>query len=307
MCRRLRALFSAALSSRTSCRIRRVIEPDGAILQQFATYEDGCAVTAWAYFDISNPVVAWSVCRGQIVSASEFEPHFLSFFAARVLRDLPSGAGRLEFEHQLDELRSELHPACASRLQGIYAFLDRPTAVRAGKRWGFNERDLSEIAFHQGTEPCPRNASWLPDELEGDIGPWAVKYLSNDQHSPEWPITELLFHGRASILDMTLRARARDLVLEKWPDSHALLATATAAPILDSDCGLIMPFLHTGVGGELRVDYVMKDDFNDSAFLDELGKFWSGHPEFAPKTVMPEDVVRLPDLAREGFVVGGTA
>src|SRR5690349_15576506 len=104
---------------------------------------------AWAFIDVSDPLVAWLAYRGEMVSADETVDGVLSVFHTRRLRN--AGAAVYDAEVYLDRERTSIDPLLPSRLRGFFAFPDVRAAMHSAAVWGlpsFAPENLVEIELH---------------------------------------------------------------------------------------------------------------------------------------------------------------
>jgi len=255
----------------------------------------------FAFFDVSNPLVAWLVYRAEIVSARDAHETALSFWTTRYLASVRAGgprADRYRTEVALDEVRHREYPGAVPRLGGFYVFPDEESALRASRVWGggFRRENLAELGLRPDARISRYDSEWITHRLdsEGDLG-WADDYFAGNQLGDE-PIWEIVVDGRALILGTDLR----ETVKAAWPASLPLLELARVAVELESDLGLITPFLMED-RGRPRVRYAMNfKDAKDEAFLKRFGSFTG------PKNtrdLRPDSDLVVPDLTRAQFYI----
>jgi hypothetical protein len=259
----------------------------------------------FAFFDVSNPLVAWLVYRAEIVSALEAHETALSFWTTRYLASIRAGgrkADRYRTEVALDGVRLRGYPGAVSRLGGFYVFSDEESALRASRAWGggFRRENLAELGLRPDARTSRYDSEWITHKLdpEGDLG-WADAYFAGHQLGDE-PIWEIVVDGRALILGTDLRETAYETVKAAWPASLSLLELARVAVELDSDLGLITP-LQMDDRGRPRVRYAMNfKDAKDEAFLRRFGSF-TGPKNM--RDLRPDSDLVVPDLTRAQFYI----
>src|SRR4051794_28308614 len=112
---------------------------------------------ALASLDIANPLVAWLVYRGGMVSSAQGHDQTPGFLVMRALSAESSTGHRsavFQDELVLDALREAHQPQALSRLRGFYLFDDETSAERAIQQWGgnFHRRDrLAEVGILEGS------------------------------------------------------------------------------------------------------------------------------------------------------------
>jgi hypothetical protein len=160
-----------------------------------------------------------------------------------------------------------------SRLSGLYFFEDVESAMRAGMRWdgSFREEHLAEIRI-VGTPQISRyDSEWITRRMDSADQSWISSYLSGAQMG-ESPLWELLVEGRGFVLGECIRERAYETVKRTWAASLGLLELSRLAAEVNSDLGLICPFLTIEANKArltLQLNFV---DAKDPAFLERLSK-----------------------------------
>jgi hypothetical protein len=232
---------------------------------------------AFAYLNVTNPLVAWQVYRGTLVSSAAIHESALSFWMTRYLHAVrrgPDRAQRYRAELGVDELRRQEYPRAVSRLRGFFAFPDKPSAERAARKWQgpFQADFLAEICILNGARVSRYDAEWITHKLDSPDRSWVAAYFGGEAYG-DTPIWELLVEGKALVFGTELRKIAYETVRRVWPDSLAMLELARLGVELGSDIGLITPFLQTGEKGP-EVTYIMNfKDAKDEDFLRRVGEF----------------------------------
>jgi len=206
---------------------------------------------AYAYLNIDDPICAWATYRGVLVTPPR-EPGFLSVWTAGLL-----GHGdpvRLNREFTLEDVRNKHFPDHVSRLRGMFCFLDRDSATKAGG-WGchFVPDCLAELSL-VGAAPVRRkyDANWITYG-KPDLH-WAADYWRGIPYPDAEPIWETIVEGRFFVLGTDLRQRAYQRVKDEFPESLMILELARLAVFAESDFGNIAAFLRTE-GDELKIEY----------------------------------------------------
>jgi hypothetical protein len=264
--------------------------------------------TAWVYLNVDDPLVAWLVYRGEMVSADTAGSRALSIWHTRAIYRaftdaISTAAAEYRDELAIEAARASRHPDCTSRLQGFYAFPDRDTAFRA-RTWGFRADQLVEIEIAPTGRVSQYDAQSIT-QLGTGAGPWIDRYLAGDPQS-QVPIWEWIVQGRAVIYGTELRERARETVLRTWPTSRPLLEVARLGTWLGSDLGLITARATATPAGH-RIEYWMNfADATNHAFLTRLDDLKRDHPDLVDFDALGDptdpDPVR-PDLTSWNFVV----
>ena len=255
---------------------------------------------AFAYLDITDPLVAWLVYRGELVTARLTHPNTLSFWATGYLRHLALNARRYHTELALEEVRRNEFPNAVNRLEGFYVFLDEASARAAAAHWGcaFDLSHLAEVGIVAGSRTSTHDAEWISNKLGEDLDcVWMRAYLRGEPHG-DAPIWETLVDGRALVFGTSLRQAAYEVVKAEWPRSLALLELSRVAPYLDSDLGLVSAFVVNDDRGE-RVRYFLNFvDAQNPDFLTRLAEYTG------PKNTQDLDATSElvpPDLTRREF------
>jgi hypothetical protein len=269
--------------------------------------EPEACVEAYAYLNVADPLIAWLVYRGELVSSQRI-PGGVSVWAGEYLRQaIAHGpSDRYAGELAIDELRRVQHPTAVSRLSCLYTFGDRSSAIRAGREWAgpkFRPEYLAELGIRPGSHTSVHDAEWISNRLGNDASTtWMGSYLRGEPSGGN-PIWETLLDGRAWILGTELREAAYRVVRTAWPDSLALLEVARIGAWLGSDLGLI-----SGVAerdrGEVRIRYRMNMvDADDEAFLQRVA---AAEVAKNPLDLKPDSELVLPDLRRREirFIAG---
>lgn len=250
---------------------------------------------AYAYLNINDPLVAWLVYRGEMVSAPQAHDRAVSIWTATRLKNQAYYQRELVIEH----MRLQLYTQAVSRLAGFYVFADKASAKAAVERWGiahFRPEFLVEVHIDPESNVSRYDAEWITHCFESPTTEWIHDYL---QGKPtDSPIWELVIDGRAIIAGTSLRQRAYDVVASTWPESLALLELARVGVELHSDIGLITAMI-MGTANSPRIEYAMNfEDATNQAFLDRFSQFKG--PKNTKDLTPTSDLV-LPDLGSRGF------
>ncbi len=261
--------------------------------------------TAIACLNIDDPLVAWLVYRGEMVSARQIEEQAMSSWTAGYLKALGPDSLRERYaaELALDRLRREKFPNVVSRLEGFYLFADHDSAKMASEFWpaGFPSARLAEVGLDPDARWSRHDAHWITRHLgaSGRDLSWMDAYLGGDPSGPQ-PMWELVVDGRAFVFGTELREQAYEVVKATWPRSLGALELARLGVELGSDLGLITA-LAVGDSKLVRVDYYLNFvDAEDPDFLRRLGEF-DGTRRYADLGLNSELVV--PDLRHRGFTI----
>jgi hypothetical protein len=252
---------------------------------------------ALANLNIANPLVAWLVYRGEMVSSTQAHEQALGFWLMGALSEESSTGHRsavFQDELLLDALRSAHQPHAISRLRGFYLFDDEGSAQQAMLKWGgsFHHDALAEVGVLEGSRWSRHDAEWITTRIGGEDRSWMLPYLRGEP-SGDHPVWEVLVDGRAVVFGTALREAAYEVVKQVWPRSLALLELSRVAVELGSDLGLITPMV-LGSTNDHRVDFAMNfADATDQGFLERFAEY------AGPKNTAdlgPESDLVLPDL-----------
>ena len=257
---------------------------------------------AFAFLNVERPWIAWLVYRGEMVSPKASNTQALSVWHASHLINARAGqrAAYYNAEKTLENVRRSSFPSKVGRLSGLYLFEDEASARDAGRRWdgkNFREEHLAEVEVVGEPTVSRYDSEWITSKMRSTDPSWMVSYLSGSPMG-ERPLWELLVEGRGLVLGTSVRERAYDTVKRKWPQSLALLELSRVAVELNSDLGLILPFLTVEADRIRLALYMNFADATDPDFLDRLSKY--DGPKNTLDLNASSDLVR-PDL-REYFV-----
>jgi hypothetical protein len=231
----------------------------------------------FAFLNVDNPWIAWLVYRGEMVSAEAANAGGLSVWHANYLIDAANAGRRAQYyktEMAVEIARSQSFPDNVSRLSGLYFFEDVKSAKRAGQRWdgNFREEHLAEIELVSTPQISRYDSEWITHGMGSKDQSWIPNYLSGVPMGQN-PLWELLVEGRGFVLGTRVRERAYETVQRTWPKSIGLLELSRVAVELNSDLGLICPFLSTD-SDKVRLTLQLSfSDANNPEFLDRLSKF----------------------------------
>ncbi len=269
-------------------------------------------VTFFAYFDISNPAVAWEVAIGRIKSICDItENGFgVSLWKYNIIAEYSKSGLNNKFvnELKLEQIRQSKFQDKVSRLQGVYFFRTEDDAHNAINRWGLQRRKsliVSEVDFY------PRNLTELDSEwitsclLTSNGTEWMSRYWSGETYGVK-PLTEILASGIGFIKNKDLRSAAYKRIFDLWPESTALLASSACA---FSVCGIeevcmVIPALLLEKE-QLKGGYFIRMKEFDELQPDivEAVKYCKKTGQF-PVVVCPKDsnvIFRLPDMSKYSF------
>lgn len=146
--------------------------------------------TAIACLNIDDPLVAWLVYRGEMVSARHIEQQAMSSWSAGYLQALGSDSVKKQYaaELALDQRRRENFPNAVSRFEGFFLFADYGSAEMASEFWpaGFPEARLAEVGFGPDARWSRHDAHWITQHLGGsgrDLS-WMDAYLGGHPSGP---------------------------------------------------------------------------------------------------------------------------
>jgi len=111
---------------------------------------------AVASLNIADPLVAWLVYRGEMVSSGRAHESTLSFWLMRSLSAEVSARhrdARFQDELVLEARRAQQYPHVVSRLRGFYVFDTNASAQAAIEDWGgsFRQNTLADVGILPGS------------------------------------------------------------------------------------------------------------------------------------------------------------
>ncbi|MBV5279481.1 MAG: hypothetical protein J0647_10770, partial [Campylobacteraceae bacterium] len=136
---------------------------------------------------------------------------------------------KLRNELKLERVRQKLFSQNVSRLDGLYFFENEEIAHTALDRWNIPNKKqyISEINF-SANFITRVDSEWITSYLLSDDEEWMTSYWAGKTLG-EKPLTEVLACGIGIIQNTKLREQAYQNILEIWPDSSPLLASACCA------------------------------------------------------------------------------
>ena len=228
----------------------------------------------FVFLDINQPYVAWAVYRGVLITPPNIRSNAwqsLSWWQTNLHRN----SLLLRREAALEAVRQEQFPEQISRLNGIFCFLDRQSAMMASKLWGhpFIPDNLAEINLEESYGRDKLDSNWISysdheEALTSDD--WIPRYWRGEPYPNEEPIWETLVEGKATVMESDLQPRAYEVVKMYWPDSLMWLEISRLGAKVSSNIGSISAFVE-----ERQENYHFKffmdmRDAEDQEFLDRL-------------------------------------
>jgi hypothetical protein len=246
---------------------------------------------AWAFLDIRNPLCAWNIYRGFLVSPPA-EPGVISVWAAAVLRRTVGGdPSSVLRESALERVRKERFPQRVSRLRGLYCFLDKDSAEQAliwfSGRNHFRRDLMADLSLIDAGQARDRlDSNWItysPRHANGlytDVS-WIDDYWRGTAMPDRIPVWESIVDGRLAVLGSSLRERAYDLLRKSFPESLMLLEIARIAAWIGSNLGNCYARLLTDeASGDILVEHFidMRDADNPEMLSHMTRVIKEGHP-----------------------------
>ena len=259
---------------------------------------------AFAFLDISNPVVAWAAYRGVLVSANaELQPPKcpVSMMFASIL--LHNNNTRLWNELLIEKSRQRHFPHCQSRLTGMYFFEEQNIAELACE-WGghFEKNNLVELGLYPTSKTFRHDANWItyaPVDQRGKIisEKWIPQYWSGEKYPGKSPVWELIVQGRGVIYGIEVRERAYQNFVKEFPEAVSILEVARIAACVGSDLGQSNAWLIRESENSIRLSYFldMRDAHNPD--LLERIRLYDG-PRNYKDLAVGGDKFRLPDFGK---------
>jgi hypothetical protein len=272
---------------------------------------------AHVFFNLADPVSAWGVARGVVVTApvaKQADPRFVSLRMASLFRDVSHDRFRVEMF--LEATRATRFPEKISRLIGAYCFPDRASAEYAAAKWSrppFFLSNLTEVHLYGDTRRDRHDSNWvthapvIADEdflLSGDS--WADRYWRGDIYPHCEPIWEMLTDGRMVILDGEKQRAAFGTVEALYPQSLGILEIGRAAAWVGSDLGNTQACLLGDAGG-LRLTYLL--DMRDADSPDFIARLEREKPVLNWHLIAPHvangSFGNVPDFTDREFLLKG--
>lgn len=246
------------------------------------------------YLDVDNPLIAWNVYRGVLVSqrlvqqsmTDAFVPA-LSMTAAKMFmeRNWP----RLDFEHELEITRARDFPSKVSRLRCLFVFDEPESALAAAtnESWGghINEEYLTDVGVSAAPNFTRVDANWISwmlqvrqsDEYDWKIG---VRPYWTGQMCPHFsqPIWEVLLDGAVTIWGTALRQRAYEVTKQRSPSALSLLELSRLAAGLGSDLGHVSALVTAEDEKQLLSFHIDMRDADNTVYIDQLAAYIKENP-----------------------------
>lgn len=246
------------------------------------------------YLDVDNPLIAWNVYRGVLVSqrlvqqsmTDAFVPA-LSMTAAKMFmeRNWP----RLDFEHELEIIRARDFPYKVSRLRCLFVFDEPESALAAAtnESWGghINEEYLTDVGVSAAPNFTRVDANWISwmlqvrqsDEYDWKIGirPYWMGQVCPNFYQPIW---EVLLDGAVTIWGTALRQRAYEVTKQRSPSALSLLELSRLAAALGSDLGHVSALVTAEEEKQLLSFHIDMRDADNIVYTDQLAAYIKANP-----------------------------
>jgi hypothetical protein len=261
-------------------------------------------------FDLLSPLARWEAAVGRISShvAAAPEGFGLSAWGYRLLEQLATHGLTQKYrdEMALEIVRRTHYPEVVSRLDCVFLFPDRDTAIRATTRWGWPERHVSEVAFWPSNS-TKVDTEWISERMGRGTDGWYEPYWSGKPCN-ESPLHELLSMGVGIILDKHLRAAAYNGLLAEFPKASRLLSGSATAFWCGCDTAGQMRYAAVRSGPGLHVaPFIYMGDFESGRGLDLDSAYARCLDDGAVFPLAPGveelDYLELPDLRPWSFDV----
>ncbi len=234
---------------------------------------------AFVYLDVDDPVIAWLVYRGVLVSPDGrfANAGHISWFLVQTLRR--GIFSTLRREGALEGYRLKEFSGATSRLRCVYAYPTLDAAERGNEGRGkFRRENLVSISpesdeYSQQTY----DGQWITDFASLPLET-ARRYWSGEQTRNPHP--ESLLTGRFSILGTSVRKRAYETVKKHWPNALALLELARLGAEFNSDFGSISAWLVRVDDKMLVAPRIHYDDKEGPEILRRAMKKAAADPQF---------------------------
>lgn len=265
----------------------------------------------FAFLDTDNPVVAWAVQRGVLVSSGFASPEKTVGFASMMLGRMIAyqNAARLFNEMVIEQVRDQRFSHQISRLKGMYFFASRDEAERriGDRRWPgfFRQSNLVELRLWSFSSPTVVDADWITHaplsdgyKLDTNDLSWIERYWNGEPRgsAPTW---EVIAEGVAVILDEGLRRRCYDFTRESFPGAEIPLLMSRLASEAGTLGGVIAPFLLRTGPDVISLRYVMRDaEFHNQQVIERMAE----HPDSGHlwQLMRENETWKMPDFREWG-------
>lgn len=268
----------------------------------------------YAFLNIERPMVAWEVAIGRICSAQALTStgFGLSVWQFNLFKKLArtNNLKIAQAEFRIEQVRQLKFPEKVSRLSGVYFFESHEMAVCAIDRWGLPGRYknyISEVVFH-GQSYSNYDSEWFTQFASTTDTGWYENYLSGKTLG-ERPLTEVLATGVGLIQCKELRSHAIHKVIQLWPTSTPLLASAICAlaELNMFDVALMTPYLYRegGVIGGHHAINLESLEKHGALIGEALNNCYSKKLIDVPIIVPddPDKIFAIPDMREEEFKI----
>ncbi len=264
----------------------------------------------FAYLNIEHPMVAWEVAIGRVKSSCDNNStNFgISLWQYNLLKKYSKFGDAKKFisELKLERIRQKKFQHHISRLRGLYFFESEEDASAAIVRWNIPHRKkyISEVYF-SANAVTKVDSEWVTWNLMSENTDWMERYWSGEVYG-NTPLYELLGSGIGVVQNMELRAQAYKNILEWWPTSTPLLASACCAFKYKNmeEVALVRPTLTKESDRIVGSYYINMNDFNDreNEIVSAL-ELCNQHQETPPivPSDNPEVFFSIPNLLTENF------
>lgn len=191
----------------------------------------------YAILNIENPMVAWEVAIGRILTTTPKDSHGETYpipalwcYNTVIDSHKDNFYGDLRSEFQIEHIRATQFGDKPSRLAGAFFFESYNDAVAACHFWGWDSciDYISEIEF-ESYKTGKFDSNWITNKVRcsqpSERPPFIIKYLSGESQSAN-PIWEIIADGHGKILNIDLRRMAYEKIITEHPNSSLLLAMA---------------------------------------------------------------------------------
>ena len=190
-------------------------------------------IELFAYLNIEHPMVAWEVAIGRMKSSCDnIKDNFgISLWQYNLLKKY-SNTGeykKIINELKLERMRQRKYSNHVSRLRGLYFFESEEDAKSALDRWNMPQRKkyISAVNF-SANSVTKVDSEWITWNLLSENTDWMERYWSGEIYG-EKPLYEYLASGFGVIQNKDLRTQAYKRIMDAWPTSTPLLASACCA------------------------------------------------------------------------------
>lgn len=274
------------------------------------------------YLDVENPVIAWNVYRGVLVSQQLVQRSMTGNFVQAVSMNVAKmfmerNWSRLDFEYELELTRARDFPLKVSRLCCLFVFDEPESALAAAtdESWGghINENYLTDVAASSLLNSTRVDANWISWMLkvrQSDEFDWrnGIRPYWDGQVCPNYsnPIWEVLLNGAVTIWGVAIRQQAYEITKQRSTSALSLLEQSRLAAHLGSDLGHASALITVEQEKEILSFHIDMRDADNAVYLNRLEDYIKASP-FSVNfhdLAIGGDKFRLPEFIAYSYVFG---